>query len=213
MMYPDSNLILLPLYQAHLIASQIEGEIAKILPNSDVLIHTEPHVDGDLAATIRNVALEIPGIQNIHSIIIRKVSGEFSISCHIEIDPKLSISQAHEIASRLEEQIRKKLRNITSVISHLEPASKVSEFVYSPESASMLQRKIMQIQDDFPEVVSLHNIQILSQNGKYNVSLHCTVDASLTVERAHEIATEIEGKIRALDERIDRVDVHCEPGA
>jgi len=113
----------------------------------------------------------------------------------------------------LEEQIRNRLRNITSVISHLEPASKGSEFIYSPESASALQRKIVQIQKDFPQVVSLHNIQILSRNGKYNISFHCTVDASLTVERVHEIATEIEGKIRALDERIDRVDVHCEPEA
>ena len=77
--------------------------------------------------------------------------------------------------------------------------------------SGMLQRRIVQIREGFPEVISLHNIQILSRNGKYSISLHCTVDASLTVERTHEIATEIEDKIRTLDERIDRVDVHCEP--
>ena len=201
----------IPLYQAHLIASQIEDKITKILPESDILIHTEPHVEGDLTATIRNIALEIPGIQDIHSIIIRKVSGQSSISCHIENDPEVSISQAHEIASRLEEQIRNKLRDITSVIAHLEPASKDSEFIYNLESTGVLQRKIVQIQKGFPEVISLHNIRILSRNGKYSISLHCAVDASLTVERAHEIATEIEGKIRTFDERIERVDVHCEP--
>jgi len=75
----------------------------------------------------------------------------------------------------------------------------------------MLQKRIMRIGESFPEVISLHNIQLLSRNGKYNVSLHCTVDESLTLERAHEIATKIEVKIRELDERINQVNVHCEP--
>jgi len=31
------------------------------------------------------------------------------------------------------------------------------------------------------------------------------------LKKAHEIATKIENKIRALDEKIDQIDVHCEP--
>jgi len=75
----------------------------------------------------------------------------------------------------------------------------------------MLRRKIVQIGRTFPEVISLHDVQLLWRDGKYSISLHCTVDSSLTLERAHEIATKIENKIRALDERINQVDVHCEP--
>jgi len=49
--------------------------------------------------------------------------------------------------------------------------------------SEMLQRRIVQIREGFPDVISLHNIQILSRNGKYSISLHCTVDVSLTVGR------------------------------
>ena len=69
--------------------------------------------------------------------------------------------------------------------------------------SEMLQKRIVQIREGFPDVISLHNIQILSRNGKYSISLHCTVDVSLTVGRAHEIATGIEDKIRTFDERIE----------
>jgi len=199
------------LYRAHSITSQIEDEISRILPNSDIVIHTEPQVEEDLTSIIRNIALEIPGIHDIHGITVRKISERLSISCHIEIDPEVSISKAHEIASQVEERIRNKLKNVLSVVTHLEPASKHSESFYRLESASTLQRKIMQIKENLPEVISLHNIQLLWRDGKYSISLHCTVDASLTLKRAHEIATEIEDKIRALDERITQVDVHCEP--
>ena len=199
------------LYRAHSIASQIEDKISRILPNSDIVIHTEPQAGEDFTSIIRNITLEIPGIQDIHGITIRKISNRLSISYHIEIDPKVSISQAHEIASQLEEKIRNELKNVYSVISHLEPASEYSESVYRLESASMLQRKIVQIGETFPEVISLHDVQLLWRDRKYSISLHCTVDASLTLERAHEIATKIENRIRALDERIDQVDVHCEP--
>jgi len=202
----------MPLYQAHLIASRIEDRIAGILPESDILIHTEPHVGEDLAAAIRNIALGIPRIRDIHKITLRKVSENLSISCHVEIDPKVSISQAHEISSQLEEQIRNRMRNVYSVITHLEPASGDSESIYRLETAETMQRKIVQIGESLPEIISLHNIQLLWRDGKYSVSLHCTVDPSLPLEKAHEIATKIENKIRMLDERIDQIDVHCEPG-
>jgi len=88
---------------------------------------------------------------------------------------------------------------------------KDSESVYRLESANLLQRKIVEIGETIPGVISLHNIQLLWRNGKYSVSLHCTVDPSFSLKRAHEIATEIENKIRTLDEKIDQIDVHCEP--
>ena len=201
----------MPLYQAHLIASQIENKISKVLPDSDILIHTEPHIGEDLTTMIRSISSEISGIRNIHNIILRNVSGKLSISCHVEIDPEVLISQAHKISSRLEEQIRNKIKSVDSVITHLEPASEDSESVYRLESANLLQRKIVEIGETIPGVILLHNIQLLWRNGKYSVSLHCTVDPSFSLKRAHEIATKIENKIRTLDEKIDQIDVHCEP--
>jgi len=174
----------MPLYRAHSIASRIEDEISRILPNSDIAIHTEPQVGGDLTTIIRNIASEIPGIQGVHGIIVRKIARHISISFHIEIDPNVSIFQAHSIASQLEEQIRSKLKNVSSVITHLEPASKSSEFTYSTESGNILQRKILQIKEEIPEIISLHNIQLLLRKGKYSISLHCSVNASLSLEKS-----------------------------
>jgi cation diffusion facilitator family transporter len=199
------------LYQAHSVTSIIEDRISKILPQSDIMIHTEPHTGKDPVTTIRSIASSIPEIKGIHGITVRTIGGKLLISYHIELESKTTIISAHEIASNLEKNLKKELGNVSTVVSHLEPAPETSGIGYSRESASILEKEVAKISQSLPEVRSLHEIEILARGGRYNVTLHCTVDSSVTLAQAHEIATKIEEKIRAADNRIDQVSVHCEP--
>ncbi len=199
------------LYQAHSVASSIEDRIKEILPRSDILIHTEPYVGGEPITTIRNIVSEMPEIKDIHGIAVKTIGGRLSVSYHIELEPKLSVADAHECASLLERRIKEEVENVSTIVSHLEPISEISESEYSRESARMLEREIAKISAGFSEVRSLHDIEILARKGRYSVTLHCTVDGSVTLAQAHEIATKIEGKIKMVDERIDQASVHCEP--
>ena len=201
----------IPLNQAHSIASSIEEQIVKVFPDSDILIHTEPHTGEDPIAVIRNVASQMSEIKGIHGIAVEAIGRKLSVSCHLELEPEISVKSAHEIANRLEKRLNKELRNVSTIVSHLEPTTELSESDYSPKPSSRLQKRITQISQSLPEVRSIHEVQILIRGGRYSVTMHCTVDSSLTLVQAHAIATKIEEKIKMDDEKIDKVIVHCEP--
>ncbi|MEM2129769.1 MAG: cation transporter dimerization domain-containing protein, partial [Candidatus Bathyarchaeia archaeon] len=199
------------LYQAHSITATIEERILKILPNSDILIHTEPYSGKDIVTAIRAVASDVSEIRDIHGISVKTIDGKLFISYHIELDPKITIASAHEIADILERHIKEKLPNVSTIISHLEPSSEISETEYSYKSTVFLEKEIEKTSLSMPEVSSLHELEILVRDGKFSVTVHCEIDSSITLTRAHEIATKIEEKIRSIDKRVNQVSVHCEP--
>ncbi len=201
-----------PLDQAHFIASKIEEKILTVFPNSDVLIHTEPHVRRDPLAVIRAITSQIPEIKGIHGIIVKTIGEKLSLSYHLELESGISVKSAHLIASRLEERIKAALKNVSTIISHLEPTARLPEpAVYSPEELSKLRRQIVQVSQSFPEIRSYHEIEILTREGRYSVTLHCTIDGSTSLVEAHEVATKMEEKIKMIDEKIEQVTIHCEP--
>jgi len=212
--FVDAHVILaggLTLYQAQSVTSTLEERILQILPNSDVMIHTEPHSGKDPASTIRAIASQIPEIRDLHGITVKNIEGKLLISFHIELDSKITIASAHEITNNLEQRLKEELKDISTIITHLEPVPEMSGTGYCREPAELLEREVARISQTIPEVQSLHDLEILTRDGKYNVTLHCAVDSFVTLAKAHEIATKIEEKIKAIDSRITQVSVHCEP--
>ena len=136
---------------------------------------------------------------------------KLSISYHIELYSKANIVSAHEIANMLEQRIKQEISNISTIISHLEPEPERAETGYIKQPASLLEEKIIRISQSIPEVHSLHEIEILNYNERFNVTLHCVVDSSMNLTQAHEIATKIEENIRLIDKRINQISIHCEP--
>jgi len=161
---------------------------------------------------IRGIASQLPEIRSMHGIVIRDVGGKLSVSYHLELESGISVKDAHDIANRLENQLRGKLDNVSTIISHLEPTTEHMKLVNgSPKELSRLENLIVQVSQSFSEIKSSHEIQILISDKGYNVTLHCTVDGSMTLSQAHDIATRMEEKIKSTDKKIDQVVIHCEP--
>jgi cation diffusion facilitator family transporter len=201
-----------PLNQAHSIASRIEEQVVRVFPNSDVLIHTEPHSPEEPIAAIRTIASQIPEIKEIHEIIVKTVGSSLYLSYHLELESSISVKSAHEIADRLEGQIKTSLRDVSSIISHLEPVSAAPKFVgLQSDDLNRLRQQIVEISKQFPEIRSCHEIQILAHEGRYSITLHCVIDDDMNLNSAHEIATKMEEKIKAADPRIEQATIHCEP--
>ena len=64
----------------------------------------------------------IDGAYHPHRARMRNISGFWDISFDINVNPKLSVSDAHEIASKVENEIKKRLENIYDIMIHVEPS-------------------------------------------------------------------------------------------
>ena len=81
--------------------------------------------DPELYRRVFEVVEEIDGTLNPHRLRIRKIGNEYMIAFDIEADGSLTVDQAHELACKIEIQIKSAIENIFDVMIHIEPAGNV----------------------------------------------------------------------------------------
>jgi len=83
------------------------------------LIDTMP--DPALIDQIRTAAREVEGVWDIEKIRGRKTGFQYHIDLHLEVDPTLSVQQAHVVAGRVRHRVRELLPAVADVLVHIEP--------------------------------------------------------------------------------------------
>jgi cation diffusion facilitator family transporter len=69
----------------------------------------------------------VPGAGNPHRTRMRRIAGFWDIDLDIEVDPSLTITQAHEIASKVENAVKARIEHIYDIMVHVEPAGNKQE--------------------------------------------------------------------------------------
>jgi cation diffusion facilitator family transporter len=64
----------------------------------------------------------VPGVRNPHRTRMRRIAGFWDIDLDIEVDPSLTITQAHEIANKVETAVKARIEHIFDIMVHVEPA-------------------------------------------------------------------------------------------
>jgi cation diffusion facilitator family transporter len=197
--------------QAHDLSEAVEARIHALLP-SDVMVHVEPRPDTaeDIFDTIRAVA-QRSGLP-IHEISAQQFDGRLFVDLHLEVDERLSLSQAHHRASRLEEDIRRELALDSEINIHIEPLGvRIASAQEMKDLQLAVQRHIEQIRAEYPEVADCHQVTVRGVEHRILVSCHCALEGELPITRVHDITAALEDRVRRRFPRIDRVTIHPEP--
>ena len=67
---------------------------------------------------------QVPGAGNPHRVRSRMIGNLYLITLDIEVDPKITITQAHEIADSVEKSIKGSIDNVYDILVHVEPTGK-----------------------------------------------------------------------------------------
>lgn len=81
----------------------------------------EASLDGELNSKILEVTRSVPGANNPHNLKTRKIGNNISIEIHIKVSPSLSIVEAHDIATNVEDVLRDEFGSETFISVHMEP--------------------------------------------------------------------------------------------
>jgi cation diffusion facilitator family transporter len=92
--------------------------------NTELMDGTED--DGPYAAVFEAVA-SVPGAGNPHRTRVRRLGAFLVADLDIEVDPALSVGEAHAIAVKVEAAIKDRLPEVYDVIVHVEPAGNAEE--------------------------------------------------------------------------------------
>lgn len=75
---------------------------------------------------IRDVALGVDGVTECHDIRSRGTATDVFVDLRLHVPPHMGISEAHELAHKVEEQVKKEFAEVSEVVVHLEPEGKVA---------------------------------------------------------------------------------------
>jgi cation diffusion facilitator family transporter len=70
---------------------------------------------------IRRIALTVPGVAAVEKTYARKTGLQYHVELHLEVDPKMTVQDSHELATAARFLIREKLDWVADVIVHIEP--------------------------------------------------------------------------------------------
>ena len=104
--------------QVTAIHTHIELATAEILPASRVSRGMQERV----AAVVIQAADDVPGLSAPHNIHVHQMEGQLFITLDAFVDGAISVVAAHELSTRLQEQVRGQIGNVSEVLVHLEPA-------------------------------------------------------------------------------------------
>ena len=196
---------------------EIEEEICirinEDIPHSEIIIQSKPiQLDNEnIIETVQIIAAKnnIP----VHDIVIDKLDDKKFVSYDMEVSDNLNIEQCHEMATELEDQIKKELGEDIELNSHIEPIKKdsiLSSRITEEEKANVL-KVIEEADQEIEEFYGMHNILIRKIGNKFFISLHCYADPKLNIESVHNITNRFEYLIKNKMEEIKRVVIHVEP--
>jgi len=197
--------------ESHRTADLIEGAVEKALPGSDVVVHVEPRRSGlDLRDRVLAIALSEPLVKEAHDIAIFEQHGSSSVSLHLKFPDDLDLQEAHEIAERVEQEIRSR-PGVSDVQTHLEPLERPLAARRPDESADL--QAVREIERHVQERTGAdpHRVRLLSTDAGRVVFLTLGVGAQESLTDAHRLASELEDELHQMIDGIAEVVVHTEP--
>jgi len=198
------------LEEAHSLASRIEATVKNSLGNVDTIIHIEPsQKELHSIKLIEKLATEVEGVIEAHEVSVVHTDGKIYVTLHAYVDPKLSIQVSHEIAERIENNIKENIKGIENITVHIEPFDIKLQKEAAVRDAEI--RKITQkIADEYPETFRIKRILTYVAHKKRYINIDCSFSKQISIEEAHKIASHIEDTIKEhLAETA--VTVHIEP--
>jgi cation diffusion facilitator family transporter len=164
--------------------------------NVDVLMDRVPSEAQE--AALRAIASLEPAVE-LRRLRMRQAAGRQFADVVIGVPPGAAVAQGHAAADAVEAAVHDALPE-SDVVVHVEPA----------DEAALRERALAAAQN-VTRVREIHNLSVLRVGRTTEVSLHLKLPGDLSLEEAHEVATEVERAIVASVPEVDSVRTHLEP--
>ena len=198
--------------QGHAAADAVEDAVERAVPDTDVVVHVEPaHAEAGLQERALAAALGVPRVREVHNVSVLELGDQTEVSLHLKLPGSLTLAEAHDVATRVEREIRAALPEVDAVQTHLEPLAEpsavrsVSHGDLEAESTAV-RRIVREATGADPR-----ELRFLATERGVVAFLTLAMDPKGALSDAHARASEIEERIRRDHPAITDVIVHTEP--
>ena len=209
--------------QVHEISDAVERRVSEILP-ADVMVHMEPRARANehLFDAVR-AAAQRRGLA-IHELTAQELEGRLFVELHLEVDERLSLREAHRVATDLENEIHELAigvqggsgKHAAEVNIHIEPLGiEIARGARTAEEMKDLSRAVENyvnsLSAEYHELVDCHDVRVRQLSHRILVSCHCAMSGDLPITEVHDVIGSLEDRVKEKFPQISRVTIHPEP--
>jgi len=154
----------------------------------------------EIAKAIRKKVEAVKSVRGIRHLDVRISGKRLDVDVHAFLDNGLTTEETHGAALDIERVVRDKYPNARISID-TEPVGPGQDGVW---------KAVKDAAEETAGSRGVHNIHIQRIDGKLYVDLHLEVSANMTVKQAHDVAEQVEVKIRVTKPEVSEVTVHIE---
>jgi cation diffusion facilitator family transporter len=205
----------LPLDRVAAVEHGVIDAIRAEMPNTEVTVVTVPRALDDESVTERVMVIARNRALAVHHVTIHHLQDKLAVSLDLEVDGKLPLGRAHEIADALEKAIAEEFGGEVEVETHIEPLQ--TDGISGRDAAAGLQAEIAAalkaLTPKDGAIRDVHNVRVRETADGLIVNFHCRAAPSLSVETVHQAVDRLERDLREHRPGVRRVIGHAEPTA
>jgi cation diffusion facilitator family transporter len=189
------------------------GAVQRVLPGADVVIHTVPRstLAESLFDKVRGVAARNNAL--LHDVSIESFADGLHVEQHIEVKETMSLIDAHRFVHGLEQQIRREVPQVNSVLTHIESEPATIEAPVVVERDRRIERLLRDTAANVAEVMDIHEVNVDRVGEHLHVTCHCTLPDAMPMRSVHDRITELEHRFKLECPEVDRLLIHPEPAS
>lgn len=106
---------------AAFIVALMIGQISWGLVSSSIKELVDTAVDEETQKQIRSLITQTDGVLNLHMLRTRLMGADILVDAHLQVNPRLSVSEGHHIAENVGGRLISQLENVQDVTIHIDP--------------------------------------------------------------------------------------------
>jgi cation diffusion facilitator family transporter len=204
--------------EEHAITETVERAIKEALGSdeADIVVHSEPVAAPDESETEAIRILARQSRMRAHDVRLRAIDERIDADLHVEVDPALTLNDAHALTTDLERAVRAANPRFGRINTHLEAPHGLAERQSDVTTQrAELVAQVRDIADDVAGRGSCHEVKIYrpaTDERTIEMVLHCWFPGDLTVGEVHHQSAEIERRLHNTFPQLREVLLHAEPG-
>jgi divalent metal cation (Fe/Co/Zn/Cd) transporter len=205
----------LPLDRIEVLKEDIGAAVRTALPNAEIGVNVMPRALDNETVMERVMVIARNRALPVHHVTVHAIPEGLTISLDLEVDGRLSLGAAHDIADGLEAAIRNEIAPVAEVETHIEPLQMEGSAGRDAAAADVaeVERTLAELAAATAILRNVHEVRMRDTDDGRTVNFHCDVDPARTVSEVHELVDELERGLRRRFPAIKRVIGHAEPRA
>jgi cation diffusion facilitator family transporter len=204
----------LPLERVAAIKDALVTAVRQAESGAEITVATSPIQVDDETALERVLLIALKLKIPVHHVTVHTIGDRLSVSLDMEVEARLPLGEAHEIATRLEAAIRAEFGGETEVETHIEPMETGAPPGHNAawETVEDIGKAIASEAATLKGPIhDIHSVRVRQTANGLVVNYHCRVDPALDVASVHDAVDAIERAVRAARPQVCRLVSHAEP--